>query len=166
MRALIRAIAGGCLGVVVASSASCSAEASGAPHGGDVVSLGDGVSAELVANAETGEVMVHTWDEDLKTARPIEAKPLILGSDQRTVELEPYPLPSDPRGYCSRFYGEADWVRGGDISHGWIRHGEMARHEFGWRNCWKGGQAHGRMWAEMGEHRGPGHGRGHGPGGG
>jgi hypothetical protein len=38
------------------------------PYGGDVVPIKAGTAyAELVANPDTGEVMVHTWDKDLKT---------------------------------------------------------------------------------------------------
>ena len=90
------------------------------------------------------------------------------GSGDESVPLMPYPLDSDPPGYCSRFYGQADWVRGGGMHHGWLREGgpEGPRHAFDWNRCWQGGQRHGPMWSEMGEHRrmGPGHGHGH-PGG-
>jgi hypothetical protein len=35
--------------------------------------------------------MVHTWNQNLKTSQPIEAKPLVIGSGDRTVELQPHP---------------------------------------------------------------------------
>ena len=141
------------------------------PNGGDVVPIKTGTAyAELLANADTGEVMVHTWDKDLKTPKPIEKEPITVGSDDNSAELMPHPMSTDPAGTCSRFYGHADWARGGTISHGWMamRGDGRQRHSFEWRGCWQGGKAHGRMWEEMGEHRrmGPGGpmGSGHGPG--
>ena len=122
------------------------------------------------ANADTGEVMVHTWDRDLKTPRPVEREPITVGSAENSAELTPHPTASDPSGTCSRFYGHADWMRGGNVGHGWLamRGDGGRRHSFDWRECWQGGKAHGRMWEEMGEHRrvGPGGpmGSGHGPG--
>jgi len=81
---------------------------------------------------------------------------------------DPHPTATDPRGFCSRFYGQADWLRGGKVNHGWLSGGMgQSRHEFAWNNCWRGGAAHGPMWNEMGEHRrgmkgrGPGAGMGH-----
>jgi len=154
--------------LAVMTMPSCSkAEAEAGPNGGDVVPLNDG-KAEVVANADTGEVMVHTWDENLKASRPIENKPLTMGSDDQTIELQPHPTASDPSGLCSRFYGQADWLRGGKVDHGWLSGGMgKSRHEFAWNNSWRGGAAHGPMWTEMGEHRrgmkgrGPGGGMGH-----
>lgn len=143
------------------------------PNGGDVVPIQNGTAyAELLANADTGEVMVHTWDKDLKSPKPIEKEPITVGSGDNSAELMPHPMSSDPSGTCSRFYGHADWARGGTIRHGWMamRADGGQRHSFDWQGCWQGGKAHGRMWEEMGEHRrmGPGHGGpmgpGHGPG--
>ena len=61
---------------------------------------------------------------------------------------------------CSRFYGQADWVRGGRMREGWM-HGERtgARQEFAWEHGWEAGRTHSAMWEAMGEHRrmGPGH---------
>lgn len=128
--------------------------ASAGPHGGDLVPLDSSTKAEIVANADSGEVMAHTYGSDGKTAKPIDANPLSLGSGQQSVDLEPQPLPSDPPGRCSRFYGRADWLRGGQIRHGWIHGAGFDHREFGWNNCWKGGQSHGPMWGEI---------RGHGP---
>ena len=92
---------------------SCSSSKAG-PNGGDVVTLNNGLAkAEVVANADTGEMMVHTWDQNLKNSQPIENKPLIIGSGDQTIALQPHPTASDPRGFCSRFYGQADWLRGG-----------------------------------------------------
>ncbi len=110
--------------------------------------------AEILANAETGEVMVHTWDQNLKNSQPIENKPLMLGSGDHTVELQPHPTASDPSGFCSRFYGQADWLRGGQMGQGWLGGGAgQSRQEFSWNNCWNAGAADGSMWNEMGEHR-------------
>ena len=51
------------------------------PNGGDLVPIRNGTAyAEFVANADTGEVMVHSWDKDLKTRRPVEKE-----SDRKSV---------------------------------------------------------------------------------
>jgi hypothetical protein len=124
---------------------SCS-KAKAGPNGGDMVALGDGkTNAEIMANSDTGEAMVHTWNQDLKSPLPIEAKPLTMGTDANSVRLDPHPVPGDPPGYCSQFYGRADWLRGGGAHHGWLS---------------SGGRTNGHMWSEMG-----GHGGGMGPGG-
>ncbi len=145
---------------------SCSNNAKAGPNGGDVVALNDGkTSAEVLANADTGEVMVNTWDNDLKSARPVAARPLTMGADANQIQLEPHPLASDPPGYCSRFYGRADWLRGGTAHHGWLNNSgaETGRQNFDWNHGWQAGKNHGGMWSEMGGH-GPGMGQG-GPGG-
>ena len=156
---------------VAGCSQSSPQSASAGPSGGDLVPIKNGTAyAELLANAETGEVMVHTWDKDLKTREPIEKEPITVGSGDDSVELTPHPMDSDPSGLCSRFYGEADWVRGGGVQHGWMHGGGTGDHRtFDWSRCWQGGQTHGHMWEEMGKHRrmGPGHmsgGQEHGPG--
>jgi hypothetical protein len=159
----------GLLLAVMITAQSCTSKAQAGPYGGDVVPLNNGkVKAEVVANAETGEVMVHTWGQNLKTSAPVEDTALVLGSGDQRVELQPHPTAGDPRGFCSRFYGQADWLRGGQTHHGWLsRSADQARQEFAWNNCWSGGKAHGSMWSEMGEHRrgmmsgGPGRGMGH-----
>ncbi len=141
---------------------SCSSGAKAGPNGGDLVALNDGkTSAEVLANADTGEVMVHTWDNDLKSARAVEARPLTLGADEKQIQLEPHPLASDPPGYCSRFYGRADWLRGGNVHHGWLSHSGAAtgRQNFEMNRGWQAGRSHGPMWSEMGGH-GPGMGQG------
>lgn len=143
------------------------------PNGGDVVPIKNGTAyAELLANPDTGELMVHTWDQDLKAPRPVEKESITVGSGENSAELMPHPMSTDPAGTCSRFYGPADWARGGTIRHGWmsVRGDGGQRHPFDWRGCWQGGRAHGRLWEEMGEHRrmGQGHGgpmgSGHRPG--
>ncbi|MFA6046099.1 MAG: hypothetical protein WC718_14035 [Phycisphaerales bacterium] len=149
------------IGVIVsiAMLSSCSeTKAVVGPNGGDVVPIQNGAAgakAEVVTNADTGEVMVHMWDQNLKSQQPIDAQPMTLGSGDHTVELEPHPLASDPAGKCSRFYGQADWMRGGSIKTGWLRccGGQGTRQDFAWANCWSGGRARGGMWSEMGEHR-------------
>ena len=133
---------------------SCSPEAAQAgPNGGDVVPMNDGqTSAEVMSNADSGEVMVHTWGKDLKTAHPIEAKALTMGSGTDQTQLEPHPLPTDPAGMCSRFYGHAEWLRGGSARKGWLNHSnsETGRMHFDWNRSWKAGASHGSMWTGMG----------------
>ena len=141
------------------------------PNGGDMVAIKGGTAySELLANADTGEVMLYTWDKDLKTRRPIEKQSITVGSGDNSVELMPHPMDTDPSGSCSRFYGEADWVRGGGVRHGWMHGGGTGDHRtFEWSRCWQGGHAHDQMWEEMGKHRrmGPGNmpgGKEHAPG--
>jgi hypothetical protein len=144
---------------------ACTDNAKAGPNGGDVVALSDGKTrAEVLANADTGEVMVHTWDRDLKSSHPVDARPLMIGTDTKQLQLEPHPLASDPPGYCSRFYGRADWLEGGNVRHGWISQSSTPseRHDFQMNRGWKAGAQHGGMWSEMGGH-GPGMGpAGHG----
>ena len=157
---------------VVGCSQTPQQPASAGPNGGDLVPIKGGTAyAELLANPDTGEVLVNTWDKDLKTRRPIEKEPITVGSGDKSVELTPHPTDADPSGQCSRFYGQAGWVRGGGVRHGWM-HGEATGGHtvFEWQRCWQAGQTHGHMWEEMGKHRhmGPGHmpgGPRHGPGG-
>ena len=141
---------------------SCSNSAKAGPNGGDVVALRDGkTSAEVLANADSGEVMVHTWDNDLRSARPIEARSLTMGAGEEQIQLEPHPLASDPPGYCSRFYGRADSLRGGHAQRGWLNHSGApgGRQDFAWNRSWQAGKNHGPMWSDMGGH-GPGMGQG------
>ncbi len=154
MKVFIGVLSGIGLLIAVMTLQSCSSAQAG-PNGGDIVALNkDQAKAEIVANADTGEVMVHTWDQNLKNSQPIENKPLMMGSGDQTVELQPHPTASDPSGFCSRFYGQADWLRGGQMHHGWLGgSADENRQEFPWNYCWKGGSAHGSMWTEMGEHR-------------
>ena len=154
------------LGGLIAA-AGCSRAAAAGPNGGDVVPIKDGSAvAEVVSNADTGEVIVQTYDEDLKTREPIERQPITVGSGQNSVELTPYPTETDPPGTCSRFYGQADWVRGGSMREGWMQGRAMgARQEFDWQRGWEAGRMGRGMWEGMGEHRRMGPGRGPGPGG-
>ena len=149
---------------VAGCSESSGPSASTGPNGGDLVPIKAGAAyAELLANADTGEVMVHTWDKDLKTPQPLNREPITLGSGDKSVELTPHPMDTDPAGRCSRFYGQADWVRGGDIRNGWMHGGGIGDHtEFAWQHCWQSGRAHSRMWEQMGRHHhmGGGHGAG------
>lgn len=158
-----------CLAFTLAALGSCSdqkaAAAAPGPNGGDVVPIQNGTAkAEVVTNSDTGEVMVHTWDTGMKNAQPIAAEPMTVGTGDQSIEVAPHPLASDPPGKCSRFYGQADWMRGGSIKSGWLRccGGQGTRQDFAWTNCWSGGRSHGGMWSEMGEHRrgGMGHGMG------
>ena len=121
MKVLTVAVMGIGLLLAVMTFQSCSPKAEAGPNGGDVVPLNDGkAKAEVMANADTGEMMVHTWDQNLKASQPIENKPLTMGSGDQTIELQPHPTASDPSGLCSRFYGQADWLRGGGVHHGWM----------------------------------------------
>jgi hypothetical protein len=136
--------------------ASTPPQAAAGPDGGDVVSFDNGATkAELLANSDTGEVMVHTWSPNLNERMPIDARPITIGTGTNTVELNPYPLPDDPPGMCSRFYGQADWMRGAQFHHGWMRWSgdHRMRHEFPWNHCWGGDRMHGQMWRAMGDHR-------------
>ena len=142
----------------------CARTAAAGPNGGDVVPIKNGSAfAEVVSNADSGEVIVQTYAEDLKTREPIERAPITVGSGQNSVELTPYPTETDPPGTCSRFYGQADWVRDGSIREGWMQGRAMGmRQEFDWEHGWEAGRVHRGMWEAMGEHRrmGPGHGPG------
>lgn len=152
------------VGLMLASltgAVACSQPALAGPNGGAAVPIKDGSAyAELLANADTGEVMVQTFDDDLKARRPIENEPITVGSGENSVELTPRPVSTDPPGTCSRFYGQADWARGGGVGRGWM-HGRAIgeRQEFEWERGWEAGRMHSRMWEDMGEHRrmGPGH---------
>ena len=138
------------------------------PNGGDVIALDNGKThAELLTNSGTGEAMVHTWDKDLRSPNPISRQALTMGSGKDRVDLMPYPMSTDPQGLCSRFYGQADWLRGGRIERGWLndRGGEAQPQEFAWNRCWKAGQSNDTMWTNMGQHRRGGmNGMGSGPG--
>ena len=157
----IRMLGGGVILIGLLVVAACSRTAAAGPNGGDVVPIKDGTTkAEVVANAETGEVMVQTFDEDLKARQPIEREAITVGSGANSVELTPYPVDTDPPGTCSRFYGQADWARGGSFREGWMQsRGMGTRQEFEWQHGWEAGRMHTRMWEEMGGHRrmGPGH---------
>lgn len=142
--------------VAVWGIACTSGKAQAGPYGGDVTPIKNGSAyAELLANSDTGEVMVHTWDRDLKTPKPVENAPITVGSGDQSLQLTPHPTPNDPPGSCSRFYGQADWMRGGGVHHGWVRMGGGGAEggDFAWQRCWAGGQAHGPMWGEMEGHR-------------
>ena len=157
--ATILATAGLMVGMLMVQSCS---KAKAGPNGGDLVTLDDGkTNAEIMANSDTGEAMVHTWNQDLKSPQPVEAKPMTLGTDANSMQLAPYPLPSDPAGTCSRFYGRSDWLRGGTVQHGWLNHsgGASGRRNFEMNRGWQAGKSHGPMWSEMGGH-GPGTGQG------
>lgn len=149
--------------LIIGSADACAPDSAVGPYGGDVVPLEGEIKAEILANAETGEILTRTWNGDLSEPAPIGAEPLEIGSGEDRVVLEPYPTESDPAGYCSRFYGRAEWISRGSIENGWIRqmHGNTARRQFAWRHSFAGGREHGSMWSEMGPHRGHG---GHGPG--
>jgi len=146
---------------VAGCSQSSGPPALAGPSGGDLVPIKSGTAyAELLANADTGEVLVNTWDKDLKTPRPIEKESITIGSGDKSTELMPHPTDTDPPGTCSRFYGQADWARGGSFREGWMQsRGMGTRQDFECRHGWEAGRMHTRMWEEMGGHRrmGPGH---------
>jgi hypothetical protein len=141
--------------LVVGCSQPQQESSSAGPNGGDVVFLKGGPAyAEVVANADTGEVLLTTWDKDLKTRRPLDRKPITIGAGEQNLELMPHPTDTDPAGKSSRFYGKADWIRGGTARNGWMHGQATGGHtEFEWRLCWKAGKAHGHLWEEMGKHQ-------------
>jgi hypothetical protein len=155
---MTRTIVGIVIGIAIAAGALFFLSGRGAragPNGGDLVPLDDGkIYAELLTNADTGEAMVHTWDKDLRSPSPIKSEPLSVGSGENRADLRPYPTNTDPPGTCSRFYGQADWMRGGHVERGWLHHpgGEDKHHDFNWGRCWKGGR-NTSMWTNMGAHR-------------
>lgn len=160
----MKIFAAGVILVGLVAVAGCSRTAAAGPNGGDIVPIKNGTAyAEVVSNGDTGEVLVQTFGEDLKTRQPIEQRPITIGSDENSVELAPYPTATDPPGMCSRFYGQADWARGAIVRQGWMQGGGMGnRQEFAWQHGWEAGRMHRGMWEEMGGHRrlGPGHGPG------
>jgi len=142
------------LGSLIAVT-GCSRTAAVGPNGGDVVPFKGGTAyAELVSNERTGEVLIQTFDDHLKKRQPIEREPITVGSGNNSVELMPHPVDTDPAGTCSRFYGQADWVRGGRMRQGWM-HGRATgeRQQFEWQHGWDAGRMHQRMWEDMGGHR-------------
>lgn len=139
-------------GTIGALLTSCADKAEAGPYGGDLLPIESGAKAELVANSETGEVMVHTWDNELQNRFPIRSESITIGSGEQSVELSPHPHPSDPPGRCSQFYGQAEWMRNEGAREGWMMT-DGQRREFNWSRCWKAGRTHGPMWTEMGEHR-------------
>ena len=164
---MMRPFVGGVILAGLIAVIGCSQSAAAGPNGGDVVPIKNGRTvAEVVSNADSGEVIVQTYDEDLKTREPIEREPITVGSGQNTVELAPYPTETDPPGTCSRFYGQADWVRGGSIREGWMEGRAMGmRQDFAWQHGWEAGRMGRGTWEAMGEHRRMGPGHGPGPGG-
>jgi len=139
MKAILTGLILACLFGVAGCPQTSPQSASAGPNGGDLVAIKSGTAyAELLTNADTGEVMVHTWDKDLKTRRPIESQPITVGSGDDSVELAPRPMDTDPPGSCSRFYGEADWVRGGRVHSGWMHGGGTGDHRtFDCSCCWQ-----------------------------
>ena len=153
-------------------SACNQAKANVGPNGGDVVAVPNtGAKAEVIGNPDTGEVVVRTWNEKLDKAEALPEELLVLGEGERRLELMPHAMADDPAGRSSRFYGRAEWLRGGKVERGWLEccGGTHGRHEFTWSSGWEAGRRHGDMWREMGGHgampgQGMGHGMGHGMG--
>jgi len=156
---MTKTIIGIVIGIAIAAGAYLlfsARTAKAGPNGGDVIPLDNGkIHAELLTNSDTGEAMVHTWDKDLRAPNPIKSEPISVGSGNDRVDLMPYPTNTDPPGRCSRFYGQADWIRGGRIQQGWLHHpgGESQHNEFAWNRCWNAGRSNGAMWTNMGQHR-------------
>lgn len=135
--------------------AGCARAPTAGPNGGDLTAIrGDSAYAEVTTNAATGEVMVQTWEKDLKNRRPIEREAFMMGSGDNSMELQPYPTATDPAGTSSRFYGQAEWARAGHASRGWMEgRGVGERRDFEWRHGSDSGETPGREWEDMGEHR-------------
>lgn len=129
---------------------SCSSMQRG-PNGGPIVSLKNShAKAEIITNAESGAILIYTWDLVLKNKRPVNYKPLIIGSGNETVDLHPYPIDDDSAGYCSRFYGKADWLYGEQMHSGWLGGGmEQIRHEFDWDISLRAGKSRGTLFKKM-----------------
>ncbi len=146
------------IGIVIALTTvqSCTTSQAAGPNGGAVVLFKNNqAKAEIVANGDSGAIMIHLWDMDLKQRRPIEIKPIMIGNGYDMVELKPFPMAGDPTGFCSRFSGRANWLRGGNMDRGWIGGGmNQQQQEFDWNTCFKAGQAHGEMWNDMKENHG------------
>ena len=175
MRQKVMWIAGGLLlaGGAALFVACNKASADVGPNGGDVVALPNtDAKAEVIGNADTGEVVVRTWDEELANPRPMPHESLVIGEGDRRLELTSHPMADDPQGRSSRFYGRAEWLRGGRVDNAWIEccGSEQGRERFGWSHGWEAGRRHGDLWREMREHgegmreRGMGMGMGTAPG--
>lgn len=131
------------------------AQARVGPNGGDVVSVPNtGAKAEVIGNPDTGEVVIRTWDEKLERPESLPREPLVLGEGERRLELMPHAMADDPEGRSSRFYGRAEWLRGGRVERGWIEccGGARVREEFAWSSGWEAGRRHGDMWQDMRGH--------------
>lgn len=157
MRQKVMWIAGGLLvaGAAALFVACNKASADVGPNGGDVVALPNtDAKAEVIGNADTGEVVVRTWDEELANPRPMPHESLVIGEGDRRLELMSHPMADDPQGRSSRFYGRAEWLRGGRVDNAWIEccGSEQGRERFGWSHGWEAGRRHGDMWREMREH--------------
>lgn len=86
--------------------------------------------AEVLANADVGGVMVHLGTRNTRPAGPAKTIPWSSVA-ATTIELQPYPTVSDPRGVRSRFYGQADRSGKGGVHHGWLGGADKNRQEFG-----------------------------------
>lgn len=160
----MKTILAGVMFIGLMAVAACSRTTSEGPTGGDLVPIKGGTAyAEFASNADTGEMMVQTWDKDLKTRRAIERESITVGSGSNNAELAPHPMEGDASGMSSRFYGQADWARGGGVQRGWMQgRGTGDRQEFQWQHGGERAGRQGRMWEDMGEHRRMG--QGHAPG--
>jgi hypothetical protein len=157
MRPVVKWIAGALLlaGGTTLFVACNQAKAQVGPNGGDVVAVPNtDAKAEVIGNPDTGEVVVRTWDEELARPEPLPAEPLVLGEGDHRLDLMPHRMADDPEGRSSRFYGRAEWLRGGKAERAWIEccGGERGREEFGWSHGWDAGRSRGEMWREMREH--------------
>lgn len=150
MKTSIGSIGGKGLVLFLTALISCSSTQRG-PNGGAIVSLKNSdAKAEILANAESGAVLIYTWDLALKNNQPVNYKLLIIGSGNVTVDLHPYPAADDSAGYCSRFYGKADWLRGGQMRYGWLGGDvEQIRHEFKWDICLRAGKSRSTLFEKI-----------------
>lgn len=134
---------------------------SSGPYGGDLVPLGEGAQGEVLANDETGEAVALIWDASLRHSHPIPDDPIVIGRGERTVTLRPHPRSDDPSGHCSRFYGQADWLKGGRSDHEWLEwNGHGMHHRFAGQGCWNSGPERRSLWHDL-HHDGASHGHGH-----
>lgn len=155
MKAFIGIFSGTGLALALMAFVSCSSMQRG-PNGGAVVSLKDShAKAEILANAESGMIMVYTWDRALKKSQPISYKPLMISSGDQTVDLQPYPTADDSAGYSSRFFGKADWLREGEMKFGWLGGGiEQIKYNFNWNKSLSAGKTRDSLFNKMDNHQG------------
>lgn len=151
----------GLVGLAALAVACSRTTAQVGPNGGDIVPLpGTSAKAEVIGNPDTGEVVVRTWDESVRGSEPLSDTAIEIGRDSRSAQLLAEPMPTDPPGQSSRFYGRVEWLRGGDMDTSWLRCcGQQRGGEFRWTHGWEAGRRHGDTWTEMrghAEHRGMG----------
>jgi hypothetical protein len=90
------------------------------PHKGPLVEWGEEeYHLEVVVDAKEKTVTVYVLDGEVKKAKPIDAKQIVLTLKQKppvTVKLEAMPEKTDPTGKSSRYVGKHDaFGKGGKL---------------------------------------------------